>query len=206
MAMDLMDLLQGQLSDNMVGFLGNQVGVEDKQKTQIAATGIVSTLIGALANNASTPDGARALNNALERDHDGSILDNLTDMLSGNAQPQNQKALDGFGIISHILGDRQSGAADMIGKMSGLDSSKVSGLMALLAPMVMGALGKTKQQQGLDVSGLAGLLTQTKVQQANQNPTMALITRFLDKDGDGSIMDEVADMGMKMLSGFFRRK
>ena len=52
--MDLMDLLQGQLSGNLVNFLGEQAGVEDQQKTQIATQGIVSTLIGALAKNAST--------------------------------------------------------------------------------------------------------------------------------------------------------
>ncbi|MBK7873170.1 MAG: DUF937 domain-containing protein [Saprospiraceae bacterium] len=206
MAMDLMDLLQGQFSDNVVNFLSEQIGGEDHEKTEAATEGIVSTLIGALAKNASTPEGANALNNALERDHDGGILDDLMGMLSGNQQPTTQKTLDGAGILWHLLGDRQSSAANMIGQMSGMDSGKVSSLMTMLAPVVMGVLGKTKKQQGLDVADLAGLLTQTKVQQANQNPTMALITRFLDQDGDGSIMDEVASMGMKMLTGFFRRK
>ncbi len=206
MATDLMNLLQGQFSDNMVNFLSQQVGADDHEKTEAAAAGIVSTLIGALANNASTPEGAQSLNNALERDHDGSVLDDLVGMLSGNAHPQNPKALDGPGILSHLLGDRQSGAVDMISRVSGLDSSKVGNLMALLAPVVMGTLGKTKKEQGLGMDDIAGLLTQTKVRQAEQNPTMALITRFLDQDGDGSIVDEVAGMGMKILSGFFKRK
>lgn len=206
MATELMDLLQGQISDSMVNFFSNQIGADDDEKTEVATAGIVSTLIGALANNASNPQGAQALNNALERDHDGSILDNITDMLSGNAQPPTQKALDGSGILNHILGDRQNGAVDMISRMSGLESNKVGNLMTMLAPVIMGALGKTKRQQGLDVSDIAALLTKTKVQQANQNPTMNLITQFLDKDGDGSIVDEVASMGMKMLSGFFRKR
>ncbi|MDX1939876.1 MAG: DUF937 domain-containing protein [Saprospiraceae bacterium] len=206
MAMDLMDLLKGQFSDNMVDFLSKQVGGEDHEKTEAATEGIVSTLISALAKNASTPEGANALNNALENDHDGGILDDVVGMLSGNQQPSNQKALDGAGILWHLLGDRQSSAANMIGQMSGMDSGKVNNLMTLLAPVVMGVLGKTKKEQGLNVADLAGLLTQTRTQQANQNPTMALVTRFLDQDGDGSIMDEVASMGMKMLSGFFRRR
>lgn len=204
--MDLMDLLQSQISDNMVGYFADQIGAEDKGKTEVATAGIVSTLIGALANNASKPEGARALNDALERDHDGSILDDITGMLSGNKQPTSEKALNGSGILNHILGDRQSGAVDMISRMSGLDSSKVGNLMTMLAPVIMGTLGKTKQQQGLDVSDIAALLTKTKVQQANQNPTMGLIAKFLDQDGDGSIVDDVANIGMKMLSGFFRKK
>jgi hypothetical protein len=206
MATELMDLLQGQISDGMVNYFSNQIGADDDEKTEVATAGIVSTLIGALANNASNPQGAQALNNALERDHDGSVLDDITGMLSGQKQPPSQKALDGSGILNHVLGDRQSGAMDMISRMSGLESNKVGNLMQMLAPVVMGALGKTKRQRGLDVSDLAALLTKTKVEQANQNPTMALITRFLDQDGDGSVVDEVASIGMKMLSGFFRNR
>ncbi len=208
MATELMNLLQGQFSDSMIGFLNQQIGgtESDKPKTQAAAAGIVSTLIGALATNAATPKGAESLDKALERDHDGSILDDVIGMLSGNRQPASQKALNGAGIISHILGDRSNGAADMIGKASGLDSGKVNNLMMILAPLVMGTLGKTKKQQGLNVSDLAGLLTRTKNEHVQENPTMALLTRFLDRDGDGSIVDDVANIGMKMLGNFFKRK
>ncbi len=204
--MDLMNLLQGQLSDNVLSFLGNQIGENDTQKTQAATMGIVTTLLGALAKNASTPEGAQSLNNALERDHDGSILDNIAGMLSGNNQPAAPKALDGSGILWHLLGDRQSGAANMISQISGMDSGKVNNLMTLLAPIVMGTLGKTKRQQGLNVMDLASLLTQTRSAQANQNPTMALVTRFLDGNNDGSIVDDVARIGMQMLGGLFKKK
>lgn len=200
--MDLMNLLQGQVSDNLVNFLGEQAGVEDKEKTAVATQGIVSTLISALAKNASTPEGAQSLNNALERDHDGSILDNLIGTLSGNNQPQQPKALDGMGILSHLLGDKQNNAAQMIGQNSGLDSGKVMNLMTMLAPIVMGMLGKTKQQNGLDVGGIASLLMNTRNNQANQNPMMNIATQFLDRDGDGSMLDDVAGM----IGGFFKKK
>jgi len=200
--MDLMSLLQGQISDNVVDYLSNQVGTQDKEKTQIATSSIVSTLIGALAKNASTPEGAQSLNNALERDHDGGILENLIGSLSGNAQPQQQKSLDGAGILSHLLGDKQQGATQMISKTSGLDSGKVLNLMTMLAPIVMGVLGKTKQQQGLNTGDLMSLLQNTRQNQESQNPMMGLVTRFLDSDGDGSIMDDVAGM----VGGFFRKR
>lgn len=203
--MDLMDLLQGQLSDGLLNQLSQQIGGADTQQTQQAASGIISTLLGGLAKNASTPDGANALSNALDRDHDGSILDDLMGMMTGQNQPQNPKMTDGSGILNHILGDRQNSAVDMISKMSGLDSGKTSNLMSMLAPLVMGVLGQTKRQQGLDVTDLASLLSGTVSKQSSQNPTMGLITRFLDKDGDGSIMDEIAGMGMKFLGGLFKK-
>lgn len=206
MSANLMDLLQGSLSSGMIDQLSQQLGGANKQQTAAAASGIVTTLMGALAKNASSTEGAQALDNALERDHDGSILDDVMGMLTGNAQVNNSSMLNGTGILNHVLGNKQSGAVDMISKLSGLDSSKTGSLMAMLAPVVLGALGKAKRQQGLDVAGIASLLSGTVSAQQQNNPTMNLVTSFLDADGDGSIVDDVANMGMKILGNFFGRK
>lgn len=202
---DLMDLLKGQFSEQMLDQLTQQIGGENREQTAAAATGILSTLMGGLAKNASTTEGATALSNALDRDHDGSVLDDVMGMLSGNVQTQTEKTMNGNGIIKHILGPKQGGAIDMISKMSGLDNGKTGNLMMTLAPLLMGALGKTKKQQGLDVAGLASLLSGTVTRERNRNPTMGLVTQFLDSDGDGSIVDDVASIGMKLLGGFFKR-
>ena len=79
MANSLMDLLQGQLSEGMIKQLSQQIGGADQQKTAAATSGIVTTLMGALARNAATPEGANSLSNALDRDHDGSVLDDMMD-------------------------------------------------------------------------------------------------------------------------------
>lgn len=200
-----MDLLQGQLSEGLVDQLSQQIGGADKEQTATAASGIVTTLVSALARNASSQDGAAALSNALDRDHDGGILDNLMGMLSGNVQPQNERAANGAGILNHILGDRQDGVSNMVSQMSGLNNNQTSQLMTMLAPVVMGLLGKTKRENGLDVGGLTSLLNGTVSQQQESNPTMSLVTRFLDSDGDGSIVDDVASMGMKFLGGLFKK-
>ena len=201
----LTNILQGQLSDQMIGQLSQQLGGVDKEKTATAASGIVTTLMGALARNASDPEGAQSLNQALEQDHDGSILDDVVGMVTGSTQPQNSRMVNGGGILKHVLGSKQSGAVDMISKMSGLDQNKTGSLMSMLAPLVMGALGKTKKEQGLDIGGLTQILTGAVSQQKGDNPTMDLALRFLDSDGDGSVMDDVANIGMKMLGGFFKK-
>lgn len=205
---NLMELLQGQMTPQMISHLAQQIGGANQEKTAMAANGILSTLTGALARNASNTEGARALNDALERDHDGSILDNFMDMLGGNRQPapQQQRAMNGAGILKHLLGDRQGGALDLISQMSGLNQNQSGSLMQMLAPMVLGMLGKQKRSQGLDLAGLASLLSGTVAQQKQSNPAMGLISGFLDKDGDGSIMDDVAGMGMKMLGNFFKNR
>ncbi|HMQ59130.1 MAG TPA: DUF937 domain-containing protein [Flavilitoribacter sp.] len=202
--MNLMDLLQGHLSDDFVDQLSNQIGGADREQTEAAASGVMTTLVSALARNASTNQGASALSNALDRDHDGSILNDVFGMLTGG-QAQNSRTTNGEGILNHTPGDRQSGAVDMISRLSGLDQGKTGNLMSLLAPVVMGALGKAKQSNGLDAAGIASLLSGT-VSAHQESPTMGFINKFLDADGDGSIIDDVASIGMKLLGGFFSRK
>lgn len=204
--MNLMDFMQGHLSEGMIDQLSQQIGGADKQKTEAAASGIMTTLMGALAKNASTPDGANALSNALDRDHDGSVLDNLMDIMQGNQQPQNSKAVNGAGILNHVLGNKQNSAVNMISKMSGLDNNKTGSLMTMLAPVIMASLGKAKRTNGLDAAGIASLLSGTVSQQKQSNPTMSLVTQFLDSDGDGSIVDDVANIGMKFLGGLFKKR
>lgn len=205
--MDLTSLIQSQLSEGLIDQLSNQLGGVDKEKTTAATSSILTTLLGAMARNASTPDGAAALNNALEKDHDGSILDDVMGMVTGQRSIENERAVNGSGILNHVLGNRQGGAIDMISKMSGLDASKTGSLMTTLAPIVMGMLGKAKREQGLDQGGLTDLLTGFTKKEQGSNPTMSLITGFLDADGDGSIIDDVAGMlGKGLLGGLFKRK
>ncbi len=208
MANDLLNLIQSQLNDdNFMENLSQQIGGADTQKTKMAASGIATTLLGALAKNASTEEGARSLNQALEKDHDGSILDDVMGMLSGNAQPQNQRMLNGSGILNHLLGGKQNNAVNMISQVSGLDQNKTGNLMQMLAPVIMGALGKTKRQQGLDIGDLAGLLSGSFSQQRQQTSiSSGLINSLLDQDGDGSIADDVANIGFKMLGNLFKRR
>ncbi len=202
---NLMDLLQGQISEGLVDQLSQQLGGADKQQTANAASGILSTLMSAMAKNAATPDGASALANALDNDHDGSLLDNLSGILGGAAQPQNNRAANGAGILKHVLGGKQSGAIDMISQMSGLSSGNTGNLMTMLAPMVMGMLGKQKKAQGLDGCGVADFLTKSVQSATNQRQEMGLVGKFLDQDGDGSVMDDIAGMGMNILGNFLKK-
>ena len=201
-----MDLLQGQLTDGLIDQLSQQIGAP-RQQTRTATDSILSTIIGGLAKNASQPGGADALANALDNDHDGSLLDSLNDVLAGN-QPTNvnSRTMNGAGILKHILGGKQGNAIDMISEISGLNSGKTGNLMATLAPIVMGMLGRQKQQQGLDSGGLASILAQTMgTQKQRGGLATTLISNLLDRDGDGSAVDDVARIGMNIFSKFFKK-
>ncbi|MCC6459777.1 MAG: DUF937 domain-containing protein [Saprospiraceae bacterium] len=159
-----MEILQGQLSDDVLNNLSAQIGA-DKEQTATAANGIFATLLGGLANNASSETGLASLGSALDRDHDGSMLDDLMGMVGGMLQGGSEgaaapaaSALNGTGILGHILGDRQEAAAEHISQSSGLNMGQIMKLMPILAPIVMGVLGRAKSSGGLDLGSLANIL------------------------------------------------
>lgn len=201
---NLMDLLQGQLSEGLIDQLSNQLGADRKQ-TETAASTALSTIMSALAKNAATPDGASSLANALDNDHDGSILDNLSGILGGQAQPTNTRAINGAGILKHVLGGKQTNAIEMISKLSGLGGNQAGSLLTTLAPLVMGMLGRQKKEQNMSGDVLSDFLSKSVNSATNQRQEMGIIGKFLDQDGDGSIMDDIAGMGMGMLGKFLRK-
>ncbi|MEM6963789.1 MAG: DUF937 domain-containing protein [Bacteroidota bacterium] len=201
---NLIDLLNGQLSDGLIESMANQLGGADKKQTADATSAIVSMMTKALAKNSATPEGRNALAGALDRDHDGSILDDLMGYATGNMQQpaQNTSMLNGAGILKHILGGKQNGAIDMISQMSGLGKGQTGNLMAMLAPVIMGMLGKQKKQENLDGGGLFDMLNNSvKSQPTNKRKEMSMFEKLIDQDGDGQIMDDVTGFGLKWLTG-----
>lgn len=204
---DLMQLLQSQVTDSLMDQFAGQLGGAPKEKTSSAVSGAMSLLMGALAKNASTPEGASSLLGALDRDHDGSILDDVAGFLGGSKQASNANMLNGAGILKHLLGGKQENAASMLSKDTGMDTAQIMNLMIKVAPMVLGMLGKVKKEKNLDQNGLSDFLRTSQQTEEQSSPTGSIFTKLLDQDGDGSIIDDVAQSGFKALLGrFFGRK
>jgi hypothetical protein len=205
--MDLLQLLQSQIGGDVLKQLSGQVGANEEQ-TGAAVNGAFSALLNGLSKNIQTPEGASGLLGALDRDHDGSILNDLTGFLSGSAQSSNASSLNGAGILNHVLGNSQGNIIETIAKMSGLDSSKSGQILTMLAPILMGALGKIKQaqpQQQTAGGGLLDLITKTQQSHNQQSQAGGIFEKLLDKDGDGQVMDDLLSMGAKsLLGGLFK--
>src|SRR5215468_538918 len=120
------DLLGQQRGGEALQQISQTVGA-DPGAVDTAIQAALPTILNQLANNASSPEGAESLNNALDRDHDGSLLDNigsLGSLIFGNQAVSPQT--DGGGILGHIFGSNQGAVAQQIGNHTGLDAGQVA--------------------------------------------------------------------------------
>jgi hypothetical protein len=200
---NILDLVQSQISGDVLEQLAKQIG-GGTAETQTAIQSAIPAMLQAMTKNAASQDGASSLASALDKDHDGSILNDLMGFVtSGN------DTNGGAGILNHLFGQKKSTVETAISQNSGLNSNATANLMTQLAPIVMGFLGQQKKKGDLDVSSIATLvmnqLSGAKKQQGGGNSALDMITSLIDKDGDG-ITDDLMDMGKGLLGNLFRGK
>lgn len=190
----LMDLLNGDLGQQIISGVGQQVGTSESETSSVLAS-VLPALVGGMQNNAATPDGQSGLLGALlGGKHDGSILDNLSGFITGGDHA------DGAGILGHVLGDNQENVQNQVSQSTGVSSDKVAMIMKIAAPIVMGYLAKHAMNSGLSNDGttsggggltdiLGGLLGGGQQQQAPaaQSSGGNILTSVLDQDGDGQL-------------------
>ncbi|WP_313343764.1 DUF937 domain-containing protein [Stenotrophomonas sp.] len=165
--------------------VSRQLGVDQGQASQ-AISAALPLLMGALGSNASQPQGAQSLLNALQRDHLGgggggggfdlgSVLGAVLGGGGGNAT-------NGAGILGHVFGGQTPQAAQVLGQKTGLDSGKAGQLLAILAPIVMSFLAQRFAQQGN--SGALSQALGAEAPPAAAGGIGSLLNAF-DQDGDG---------------------
>ena len=196
MSTSMMDALLPLLEGGNIQQVSRQLGIGEAQAST-AIKAAMPLLVGALQRGAASPAGLDSLAGALDRDHDGSILDDIGGFLGGGGGA----AGAGAGILGHLLGSRQSNVAASLGKSTGLDAASTLKLLAMLAPLVMGALGRAKRQGPTGSGGLADLLGGATRQVDQQAPDlMSSLGRMLDADGDGSAIDDIASIAGSLFS------
>jgi hypothetical protein len=194
----LLDLITSQLEGGDIDAIARQVGVDSDSAMKVAA-GALPAMLSGLSKNSRDAGGASALAGALDRDHDGSVLDDVAGFLGGGGSVD-----AGAGILRHVFGPRQGSVESALGQMSGVDAGSAGQILAMLAPLLMGLLGREKRSQGLDVGGLTDLLgAERQVAKQRSPQAMDMLGGLLDSDDDGQIMDDIAKLGGGLLGGLF---
>lgn len=196
--MSLIDLLTGNTGNQVAEQAENKFGIS---KNQIIALLAVATplVISYLRNKSQDNKEAEALNNALDKVHDGSILNDTSQLETRQSE--------GGSILSHIFGNEKSTVENQLSQNTGISIDKIGPILAMLAPVIMGYIGKEKQQNNVGAGGLGDLLggilggAQTQAQQQQSNPLNDILGSVLGGGQSQSSGNPLNDILGSVLGG-----
>jgi hypothetical protein len=196
----LVDSVMGNLSEAQIAAIATKLGTDPAQARN-AIEHALPLIVGGMAQNASTAQGADALNNALG-EHAGFDISNV---LNGVLNGSGGSGIGGA-ILSHIFGGNQAAANQGLGQTTGLGQQNAGQLMAILAPIVMAALANHAQGQGLSPGGLGSMLGQES-QQIQQQGGLAggLLSAVMNHGGGNLDLSHLLQGAGGLLGAFSRR-
>ncbi|MDQ0592687.1 hypothetical protein QFZ37_001056 [Chryseobacterium ginsenosidimutans] len=147
--MSLIDLLTGNTGNQVAEQAENKFGISKNQVIALLAVA-APLIISYLRNKSQDSNEAEALNNALDKDHDGSILDDVSQA--------DARQTEGGSILSHIFGGDKQNVENQLSQNTGISIDKIGPILSMLAPVIMGYIGKEKQQNNVGAGGLGDLL------------------------------------------------
>lgn len=173
------DLIINYLKDQAVAQVSKKIGIDPSILQGEWGKDAIWSLISGLFHNSQKEEQLKQLDHAIQEDHDGSLFDDITSLLT--------KGEEWHKIVHHILGDKQWVVAKLLAQKLGITIDQANMVLSFVAPMIMGALGKTKQETGADAYALKDMLQQEEEQLAKESNTPWIVLQLLDKDGDGDV-------------------
>ncbi len=188
----LMDLVSQHLGSEQVDQIAKRLGAT-REQTESAIGMALPTLLGAVTRQADSEQNVQQLHQSLQQHDEAQAV--------AGSVPQSFGGIDIGSLLGGMLGGRQGRVEQGIGKASGLSAGQTGSLLAMLAPLVMGALAKKSKAENMDAGGLAGMLRGERKSIENQ-ASGGLLAGLLDQDGDGDFdFSDIMKLGMSRLFG-----
>ncbi|WP_313501979.1 DUF937 domain-containing protein [Kaistella carnis] len=180
--MSLIDLITGNAGNQVASEAENKFGISKNQVIALLAVAAPLVISYLKKKSQENSEEADALNNALDKDHDGSILNHPSQAAA--------RQQEGGSILDHIFGGQKATVENQLSQNTGISMDKIGPIMAMLAPLIMGYIGKQKQSSGVTSGGglgdlLGGILggAQSQAQAEPSNPLNDILGSVL---GGGS--------------------
>jgi len=154
--------------------LSSTLGIDSKTAGQILPQ-VAPLILGGLKRQMQERGGAPRVDHILNKYGNPSVLDDIGSLFG--AQARNEKADPRLG---GLLGESGVQAANMLSQQFKLDGNTAMKIIPMLAPVILGALSRKRDANGVGATGLAALIIQ---------------------DGDGEILDDVAGFLMRGFGG-----
>lgn len=196
--MSLLDLLTGNSSNQVAEQAENKFGISKNQIIALLAVA-APLVISYLRNKSQDAKEAEALNNALDKDHDGSILNDPSQAINRQAE--------GNSILDHIFGGNKVAVENQLSQNTGISMDKIGPVLAMLAPVIMGYIGQQKQQNNVNAGGLGDLLggilggAQNQAQAQQSNPLNDILGSVLGGGQSQSSGNPLNDILGSVLGG-----
>ena len=180
---NFMALISQALSAAITTRIASAFGLNEAQVRK-AIDAAIPALLGALISLVSKPQGAVKLYNVVMK-QEPRALSNLANAIGETGQ---QAFIDkGIIALNSVLGQSTVLAlGGALAQYSGIGEVHSKSLLGLLAPEVLGVVGREQREKGLNASGLASLLTSQK-----DNVVAALPSGFSKYFGTIGVLDNV---------------
>ena len=193
-----LDLLNGQEGKTLIDGMEKNFGI-NKAHAASAMAAAMPLILGAMKNNAKSPDQAGGLLNALTKHGQGGLLDNIQNLFNGGNDVDNVLG-DGEKILKHLFNGQEENISQVVGKQSGVDSTQISKIMKMAAPFVLSFIGKRALNNNVkDPDGLNGMLHGLLGDDADTYSNLA------SKIQDFSNNDDTIDGISELLEGNFKK-
>lgn len=156
--MDILGQLKEKITDSVINKISGFLG-ETPEEIASAIHSAIPAVFGGVIQHGATEKGAGQILDILkEGGHTGDILDDISGLLSNFDKTQVLITI-GTNIFSYFLGDRANGVVDKLASITSIRRTSASSVLAFSSPLILGAIGKIVQKEGLGVSGLMKLLS-----------------------------------------------
>ncbi|MBA5247709.1 DUF937 domain-containing protein [Marnyiella aurantia] len=198
--MNLIDLITGNAGSQVASQAENKFGISKNQVIALMAVAAPLVISYLRKKSQDDPNEAEALNSALDKDHDGSILDNPSQV--------EDRQQEGGSILDHIFGGQKSQVENQLSQNTGISMDKIGPVLAMIAPLIMGFIGKEKQSSGVNSGGglgdlLGGILggAQNQAQAEPSNPLNDILGSVLGGGNSQSAGNPLNDILGSVLGG-----
>ncbi|MBN1466794.1 DUF937 domain-containing protein [candidate division KSB1 bacterium] len=154
--------------------LARNLGINKKAAMQIIPQ-VAPLILGGLQKQKINYGGEERVDHILNKYGSASVLDNIGDLFSKKLQDSTADPR-----LGGLLGDSGVQASNALQNKFNLDAGTAMKIIPMLAPVILGFLTKKRDADGLGSNGIAAML---------------------DRDGDGSILDDIAGMFLQKTSG-----
>lgn len=154
--------------------MSSNLGIKKKVASNLIPQ-VIPLIMGGLKKQMDTRGGADRANHILNKYGSSSVLDNIGGLFSSRARDENPDPR-----LGGLLGESGVQASNVMANRFKLDGSTALKVIPMLAPIILGALTKKRDQENVGSSGIAS---------------------FIDQDGDGQILDDVAGFLLGAIGG-----